>query len=140
LNFGFLIFYKQPIFLHWVFYHFLSNEFCTSFIDIKLSWSHTCPMCIWFIIYAFFFHVVCALDVRNKSKIVQYTYFIINFYWVYKTKNVHYTCIYHIWKHITQRLLTLYLHPNWFPYWNFDNSLFKIFILSIIKLYIDLII
>jgi hypothetical protein len=45
-------------------------------------------MCIWFIIYAFFFHVVYVLDVIKKTKIVQYTYFIISFCWVYKIKNV----------------------------------------------------
>jgi hypothetical protein len=47
-------------------------------------------------------------------KIIEYTYFIISCCRVYKTKNVHYTCIYLIKKHITKRFLRLYLHPNWF--------------------------
>ncbi len=63
LNFNPLICYRDPIIF---FIGFSSNlpctHFCTSFINIIISSTHTCLMCIWLIIYVFFVIILLVLE------------------------------------------------------------------------------
>jgi hypothetical protein len=63
LNFDPLICYKDPIiFFIGFFSNFPCTHFCTSFINIIVSSTHTCLMCIWLIIYVFFVIILLVLE------------------------------------------------------------------------------
>jgi hypothetical protein len=66
LNFGPLIYYKEPFFSLCYLVVFLSTHICTSFINIIFSSSHTCLMGIWLIICLLFHNLLSTLDVRIK--------------------------------------------------------------------------
>jgi len=60
-NFGPVICYGEPFFFIGFFSNFSSTHFCTSFINIIFSSSHTCLMGIWLIIYVFFVIIFLVL-------------------------------------------------------------------------------
>jgi hypothetical protein len=63
LKFNPLICYKDPIIFFIGFSNnFSCTHFCTSFINIIISSTHTCLMCIWLIIYVFFVIILLVLE------------------------------------------------------------------------------